>query len=146
MGWLSTLFSPIATLGGTWLKGKNAVAAAKSEAAIVAIKAEAEVKVAGAVAANKLAETGQTQEYNLDMVAMKQMEKSYTDDLMILLLLAPVLMAFFGYATEVNAGFEAFTAMPDWFQYLVVGVYIVKFGLRGLLSKVLDGRLSFSKK
>ena len=144
MGILSTIgavFSPLTTLGNTWLKGRNAVSEAKSAAAIVGIQADADVKVAGAVAANKLAETGQTQEYNLDMVAMKQMEKSFTDDLMIALLLAPVIMAFIGYAEEVAAGFKAFESMPDWFQWLVIGVYVVKFGLRGLLSKILDGRL-----
>ena len=144
MGILSTIgavLSPLTTLGSTWLKGRNEVSAAKSAAAIVVIQADADVKVAGAVAANKLAETGQTQEYNLDMVAMKQMEKSFTDDLMIALLLAPVVMAFIGYAAEVKAGFEAFESMPDWFQWLVIGVYVVKFGLRGLLSKILDGRL-----
>ena len=144
MGILSTIgavLSPLTTLGSTWLKGRNEVSAAKSAAAIVVIQADADVKVAGAVAANKLAETGQTQEYNLDMVAMKQMEKSFTDDLMIALLLAPVVMAFIGYAEEVKAGFLAFESMPDWFQWLVIGVYVVKFGLRGLLSKILDGRL-----
>ena len=138
---IGAVFSPLTTLGSTWLKGRNEVSAAKSAAAIVVIQADADVKVAGAVAANKLAETGQTQEYNLDMVAMKQMEKSFTDDLMIALLLAPVVMAFIGYAEEVKAGFKAFESMPDWFQWLVIGVYVVKFGLRGLLSKILDGRL-----
>ena len=54
MSFLSFL-NPIANLGSTYLEGKNQVAKAKSEAAVVSIQAEADVKVAGARAANKLA-------------------------------------------------------------------------------------------
>jgi hypothetical protein len=144
MSWnpFSAIVNTVGSLGSTYIEGKNAVSKAKSEAAIISIKADADVKVAGAKAADKLAETGQTQEYNLDAKAMDQMEKSLTDDFMIALLLAPVIMAFIGYAEEVDAGFKAFESMPEWFQWLVIGVYVVKFGLRGLLSKILSGRLS----
>lgn len=141
MNWLVGLLSPLTTLGSTYLEGKNAVSKAKSEAAVIGVKADADVKVAGALAANKLAETGQTQEYNLDHIAMQQMDKSIVDDLMIALLLLPVGASFIGYAEEVTAAFESFAAMPDWYQYLVIGVYVVKFGLRGLLTKLVSGKL-----
>ena len=101
MSFLSFL-NPIASLGSTFLEGRNQVAKAKSDAAVVAIKAEADVKVAGAIAANKLA---------------------------------------VGYQVEVTAGFESFAAMPDWYQYLILGVYVVKFGMRGLLTKLMSGKL-----
>ena len=52
MSWLSFL-NPIASLGGTYLEGKNQVAKAKSAAAIVGLQAEADVKTAGARAAEK---------------------------------------------------------------------------------------------
>jgi hypothetical protein len=145
MGWLKALFSPLATLGSTYLTGKNQEAMAKTAAKVITLQAEADVKVAGVTAANKLAETGQTQDYNLDYIAMTQMDKSLLDDFMILLLLLPVVLAFVGYADEVNAGFSAFEAMPDWFQYLIIAAYVVKLGLRGLLAKILTGKLSLSK-
>jgi hypothetical protein len=47
-----------------------------------------------------------------------------------------------GYQEEVKAGFEAFSAMPDWYQWLVVGVYVVKFGMRGLLTKLVSGKMA----
>jgi len=141
VSWLSFL-NPIASLGGTYLEGKNQVAKAKSEAAIVSIKADADVKVAGAKAAHKLADSGQTQEYNLDLVAMQQMDKSFLDEIMIALLLVPIAASFLGYQAEVTAAFESFASMPDWYQYLVLGVYIVKFGMRGLLTKLMSGKLS----
>jgi hypothetical protein len=140
MGWLSFL-DPITKLGSTYLEGKNQVAKAKSEATVVSIKAEADVKVAGAKAANKLAADGQTQDYNLDAMAMQQMDKSLLDEIMIALLLVPIAASFLGYQAEVTAGFESFAAMPDWYQWLVVGVYVVKFGLRGLLTKIMSGKL-----
>ena len=141
MGWLSFL-NPIASLGSTYLEGKNQVAKAKSEAAVVSIKAEADVKVAGAIAAHKLANDGQTQDFNLDLVAMNQMDKSLLDEIMIALLLVPIAASFLGYQAEVTAAFESFSAMPQWYQWLVLGVYIVKFGMRGLLTKLMSGKLA----
>jgi len=141
MNWLSAVFSPIAALGNTYLEGRNNVAKAKSAAAIVSIQAEADVKTAGARAANKLADDGQTQDYNLDYIAMQQMDKSYVDDIMIALLLVPVGASFLGYQEEVTSAFESFSAMPDWYQYLIIGIYVVKFGLRGLLTKLVSGKL-----
>ena len=140
MSFLSFL-NPIASIGKTYLEGKNQVAKAKSAAAIVGLQAEADVKTAGARAANKLADDGQTQDFNLDLVAMQQMDKSFLDEVMIALLLVPIAASFLGYQEEVSAAFESFSAMPDWYQYLVLGVYIVKFGMRGLLTKLMSGKL-----
>ena len=140
MSWLSFL-NPIASIGTTYLEGKNQVANAKSAAAIIAIEADADVKVAGAKAAHKLADNGQTQDFNLDLVAMQQMDKSFLDEIMIALLLVPIAASFVGYQAEVTEAFESFAAMPDWYQYLVLGVYVVKFGMRGLLTKLISGRL-----
>lgn len=144
MGWLSFL-NPIASLGTTYLEGKNQVAKAKSAAAIVGIQADADVKTAGARAANKLADDGQTQDFNLDLVAMQQMDKSLLDEVMIALLLVPIAASFLGYQAEVTAAFESFAVMPDWYQYLVIGVYVVKFGMRGLLTKLVSGKLGSLK-
>ena len=140
MGFLSFL-GPIAEIGKTYLKGKNDVARAKQAASIIGIQAEADVKVAGVRAANKLADNGQTQDYNLDLIAMQQMEKSYLDEIMIALLLIPLAASFVGYQEEVTKAFESFASMPDWYQYLVIGVYVVKFGMRGLLTKLVAGKM-----
>ena len=140
MSFLSFL-NPIASIGKTYLEGKNQVAKAKSAAAIVGIQADADVKTAGARAANKLADDGQTQDFNLDLVAMQQMDKSFLDEVMIALLLVPIAASFLGYQAEVTAAFQSFAVMPDWYQYLVIGVYVVKFGMRGLLTKLVSGKL-----
>jgi hypothetical protein len=140
MSFLSFL-NPIASLGATYLEGKNNVAKAKSAAAIISIEADADVKVAGAKAAHKLADNGQTQDFNLDLVAMQALDKSFLDEIMIALLLVPIAASFLGYQAEVTAAFESFASMPEWYQYLVIGVYVVKFGMRGLLTKLVTGKL-----
>jgi len=145
MGLLSGLLGPVADLGKTYLSGKNDIAKAKQAAAIIGLKADADVKVAGVRAANKLADSGQTQEFNLDLIAMEQMEKSYLDEIMIALLLVPIAVSFMGYQAEVTAAFESFSVMPEWYQYLVIGVYVVKFGMRGLLTKLVSGKLGAIK-
>ena len=99
MGFLSFL-SPIANLGKTYLEGKNEVAKAKSAAAILTLGAEADVKVAGAKAAHKLADNGQTQDFNLDLVAMQQMDKSFLDEIMIALLLSTYCGVLFGLSSR----------------------------------------------
>ena len=136
---------PIGDVVSTVIKGRQAVSAAKSAAAIIGIEADAEVKVAGARAANKLADNGQTQDFNLDLIAMQQMEKSYLDEIMIALLLVPLAASFVGYQDEVTAAFESFAVMPECSQYLVIGVYVVKFGMRGLLTKLVSGKLGSVK-
>jgi len=147
MSWnpFSKVVEVVGTMGSTYLEGRNAVARATSEAKVIAIRAEADVKVAGAKAANKLADDGQTQDFNLDAIAMKQMDKSIVDDIMIALLLTPIAASFVGYQAQVTAAFESFAAMPQWYQWLVIGVYVVKFGLRGLLTKLISGKLSSIK-
>jgi hypothetical protein len=76
---------------------------------------------------------------------MNQMDKSLLDEIMIALLLVPIAASFLGYQAEVTAAFESFSVMPDWYQYLVIGVYVVKFGMRGLLTKLVSGKFSSMK-
>ena len=129
-------------LGGTYLKGKQDEAKAKAEAAIVGIQAEADIKKAKALSATKLAESGQQQNYDLDRLAMEQMSKSWKDELILVIFLAPMVMAFIpgmdGYAL---AGFEVIAKMPEWYQYIIIGMVVVIYGMRGMLEKLLDKKI-----
>jgi len=129
-------------LGGTYLKGKQDEAKAKAEAAIVGIQAEAEIKKAKAISATKLAESGQQQNFDLDRLAMEQMNKSWKDEFILVIFLAPMVMAFIpgmdGYAL---AGFEVIAKMPEWYQYIIIGMVVVIYGMRGMLEKLLDKKI-----
>ena len=135
------ILGSLINLGGTYLQGKQDEAKAKAEANIVGIQAEADIKKAKALSATKLAESGQAQNYDLDRMAMEQMGKSWKDELILIIFLAPMVMAFIpgmdGYAL---AGFEVIAKMPEWYQYIIIGMVVVIYGMRGMLEKLIDKR------
>ena len=129
-------------LGSTYMQGKQDEAKAKAEANIVGIQAEADIKKAKALSATKLAETGQAQNFDLDRIAMEQMGKSWKDELILVIFLAPIVLAFIpGMDIYALAGFEVIAKMPDWYQYILMGMIIVIYGMRGMLEKFLDKKV-----
>ena len=129
-------------LGGTYLKGKQDQAKAKAEAAIVGIQAEADIKKAKALSATKMAEAGQSQNYDLDRIAMEQMGKSWKDELILVIFLAPMVMAFIpGMDKYALAGFAVVAMMPQWYQYIIIGMVVVIYGMRGMLEKFIDRKI-----
>ena len=129
-------------LGSTYMQGKQDEAKAKAEANIVGIQAEADIKKARALSATKLAEAGQTQNFDLDRIAMEQMGKSWKDELILVIFLAPIVLAFIpGMDIYALAGFEVIAKMPDWYQYILMGMIIVIYGMRGMLEKFLDKKV-----
>jgi len=133
------VITSLLSLGSTWLEGKNKQAEATVEAKLVEIKAEADIKLAKATAITKMAEAGQTQNYDLDRLAMENMSKSWKDELILVIFLAPMIMAFIpSLKDSALAGFGVIAMMPDWYRYIIIGMVVVIYGLRGLLEKVLE--------
>ena len=141
-----SILGSLVSLGSTFLQGKQDEAKAKAEAAIVGIQADADIKRAKALAATKMAESGQTQSYDLDRLAVEQMGKSWKDEVILIIFLAPMVMAFIpgmdGYAL---AGFTVIAKMPEWYQYIIIGMVVVIYGMRGMLEKILDRKLGVAK-
>lgn len=135
------VISSLLSLGSTWLDGKNKQAQATVEAKLVEIKAEADIKLAKATAITKMAEAGQAQNYDLDRLAMENMSKSWKDEVILIIFLAPMLMAFIpSLKDSALAGFGVIALMPDWYRYIIIGMVVVIYGLRGLLEKVLENK------
>lgn len=133
------VITSLLSLGSTWLEGKNKQAEATVEAKLVEIKAEADIKLAKATAITKMAEAGQTQNYDLDRLAMENMSKSWKDEAILIIFLAPMIMAFIpSLKDSALAGFGVIAMMPDWYRYIIIGMVVVIYGLRGLLEKVLE--------
>ena len=136
------ILSSLVALGGTWLQGKQDETQAKATARLVEIQANSDIKVAKATALTKMAEAGQTQNYDLDRLAMEQMTKSWKDEVLLLVFLAPMIMAFIpNMDVYALAGFEVIAKMPDWYQYIIVGMVVVIYGMRGLLEKIIDKKV-----
>ena len=136
------ILSSLVALGGTWLQGKQEETQAKATARLVEIQADSDIKVAKATALTKMAEAGQTQNYDLDRLAMEQMSKSWKDEVLLLVFLAPMIMAFIpNMDVYALAGFEVISKMPDWYQYIIIGMVVVIYGMRGLLEKIIDKKV-----
>jgi hypothetical protein len=133
------VITSLLSLGSTWLEGKNKQAEATVEAKLVEIKAEADIKLAKATAITKMAEAGQAQNYDLDRLAMENMSKSWKDEVILIVFLAPMIMAFIpSLKDSALAGFGVIALMPEWYRYIIIGMVVVIYGLRGLLEKVLE--------
>ena len=133
-------------IGGTWLKGKQEETKAKAEAKLVEITADSDIKKAKAIAAIRAAETGQQQDFDLDRIAMEQMGKSWKDELVLIIFLAPMVMAFIpGMDKYSLAGFEVIKQMPEWYQYIIIGMVVVIYGMRGMVKQLVSNKLSIKK-
>jgi len=137
------LLGSLVEIGGTWLKGKQEETKARSEAKLVEISADAEIKKAKAVAALNAAQSGQQQDFDLDRIAMEQMGKSWKDELVLVIFLAPMVMAFIpGMDKYSLAGFEVIQRMPEWYQYTIIGMVVVIYGMRGMVKQIISNKLS----
>ena len=137
------LLGSLVEIGGTWLKGKQEETKARSEAKLVEISADAEIKKAKAVAALNAAQSGQQQDFDLDRIAMEQMGRSWKDELVLVIFLAPMVMAFIpGMDKYSLAGFEVIQRMPEWYQYTIIGMVVVIYGMRGMVKQIISNKLS----
>ena len=78
-------------------------------------------------------------DYDLDRIAMQNMDKSWKDELILLIWLTPVVMSFVPeWQPYVIAGFASLVLVPDWYMYILVGLVTVIYGMRGMLKMVLQ--------
>ena len=102
-------------------------------------KLEHQASIARANAAIKLAETGNVQDYDLDKISQKAMSKSWKDDFVLIELSIPFAMAFIPYFQDAALkGFEIIGKMPLWCVLLYIGMVVVIYGMRGMLSAYLS--------
>ena len=144
----SLISSVVSTaVGGvsSYFKGKQEQKKIKLEhnSKIEVLKMEAEVEVAKGVASAKIemAKNGQAQDFDLDKIAMQNMENSWKDELILIVFLIPMIMAFIPSLQDVaKVGFENIKSMPTWYTSLIIGMVVVIYGMRGLLKWVLQNK------
>ena len=139
--WGSILGALTNQVGG-YFKGKQELSKVKLEANKIVIQAKAETAMAIAKSKVKMAEEGQMQNYDLDRIAMQNMESSYKDEFILAVFMTPMILAFIpGLSNYALQGFEVIQKMPIWYQYTLIGMVVVIYGMRGLLEKFLTSRL-----
>jgi hypothetical protein len=128
------------------MEGKQKQAEAQSAAAIVGIQAQADIQKAKAISATRMAESGQSQDFDLDKIAMEQMAQSWKDEFLLIVFLTPMIMAFIPSMAPYSLnGFEIIDKMPEWYRYIIIGMVIVIYGLRGMVKQLAASKLSSPK-
>lgn len=83
----------------------------------------------------ELSKTEQAQNFNLDMLSQKSMDSSWKDEFILILFSIPLVMSFIPslqqYALK---GFEVIDTMPVWYRVAYMGMIVVIYGLRGILT------------
>ena len=131
-GVIGSLGSAIVSGISDYFKGKQEIKKVELEADKMLIMAEAQAK------ADRLKREAEM-DYDLDKIAMQNMEKSWKDELILLIWLTPVVMCFIPeYQVYVTNGFASLALVPDWYMYILVGMVTVIYGMRGLLKMVIQ--------
>lgn len=132
LGIIGSLGSAIITGVSDYFKGKQEIKKVELEADKMLIMAEAQSK------ADRLKREAEM-DYDLDKIAMQNMEKTWKDELILLIWLTPVVMCFIPeYHVYVTNGFASLALVPDWYMGILVGMIVVIYGMRGLLKMVLQ--------
>ena len=95
----------------------------------------------------KLVSDGKILPDDLDRLSMEQMERSWKDEIIMIILFAPIVSVFFPWFQEpVSAGFDILTnKMPDWYMYMVCGIVVVTYGLRGMVKWAMSNRVKMPR-
>jgi hypothetical protein len=73
-----------------------------------------------------------------DLAAAEQMESSWKDEWLTIMLSIPAILCFIpGGAQYVKAGFSALTETPEWYQWAFLGMVIASFGLKSIVRPLL---------
>ena len=132
VGGLVTLGSAIVSGISGYFKDKNEIKKVQVEADKMLIMAEAQAK------ADRLKREAEM-DYDLDKIAMQNMDKSWKDELILLIWLTPVVMSFIpDLQPYVATGFASLALVPDWYMYILVGMIVVVYGMRGMLKMTLE--------
>ena len=132
IGGLVTLGNAIVSGISGYFKDKHEIKKVQVEADKLLIMAEAESKA-------KRLEREAEMDYDLDRIAMQNMDKSWKDELILLIWLTPVIMCFIPeYHVYVTNGFASLALVPDWYMYILVGMVTVIYGMRGLLRMMIE--------
>lgn len=84
--------------------------------------------------------SGDVAAMNMDYITVK--DRGWKDDYLLLIVTTPMVLSFFPQAVPfITEGFVALNTTPEWYRWLLLGVYIDTFGFRRILREVLEAWL-----
>lgn len=111
----------------------------RSEIKKVQVEADKLLIMAEAISKAKRLDREAEMDYDLDRIAMRNMENSWKDELILLIWLMPVVISFIPeWQPYVVAGFAGLDNVPNWYVYILVGMITVIYGMREIFKLVLQ--------
>lgn len=133
------MITEIVSIGSTLVGAVSNYFKGKQEIGKIQVEADKKIIMAEADAKARRLERESEQDYDLDKIAMQNMEKTWKDELVLLIFLIPLVLSFLpNYQPYVTAGFASLALVPDWYMYILVGMITVIYGMRGMLKMVLQ--------
>jgi hypothetical protein len=131
----------VLALGTTLLKGaigyfteKQKMKAVETQGALAIAKATNLAKI-DRIQAGDLSAT------DLDSLSVK--DRGYKDDYLLFVGTVPLILVFIPYfVPHITEGFKVLATLPEWYRWVVLGVYIDTFGFRRILRVVLEKYLT----
>lgn len=129
---LGNIGSSVVAGVSNYFVSKNEIKKVKIEGEIELIKAKTQAEITRLQKESEM-------DFDLDKRAMDNMNTSFKDELILIIFLIPCVMSFIPSAQiYVVNGFEALNGTPDWYKYILIGMVVVIYGMRGLLKMVLQ--------
>ena len=123
--WLKLLVAPVST----WLETRAKTKQVEAEGKIRLAEAKAKALEARATIDMK-------NEGDYDTEAQRQMQYSWKDEYLVIILTAPFIASFIPKVQEhVKLGWEFVALAPPWYQWSFVGIICATFGLRWYARK-----------
>lgn len=127
---IGMLLKELFGIGAGYLEGRRKLKEVKVEAETRVLVARAEAEVA------RLSKA-QDAEIAWDNTAVSQMDRSWKDEYLTLLLSAPIILAFLGdWGRKAAAdGFAAISNVPEWYMVAFMASIAASFGVRALVDR-----------
>jgi len=136
---ISAVVNGIVSLASTFLASNNEIKNAKIEREVQKIKTETKIEEEKFKFAAEFAQNQINNDFSLDNMAIKAMEKDWKDDVFALFFFFILFSAFVPAWTEqVRVGLEVLENMPDFILYGLALIFVHTFGFRGLLKMLLE--------
>lgn len=142
----ATIFSGLVELVTYPIKSYMDTRKLEKEQEFELMKLEHQTNMAVAESKLRMAEAGQKIDAELDQMSMNEMAHSWKDEFVLMVFITPMMMAFVPNMSDYALkGFETIQQMPEWYVALIVGMVVVIYGMRGLLTKFVESKLSLIK-
>jgi hypothetical protein len=125
---IPSVINGIANIGVKYMERKQVEAQGKVDLAKARVQGEIDLK-----------KTQMQGDQEYDVKVAEQMETSWKDEWLTILLSIPAILCFIpGGAKYVADGFGALKDTPEWYQWAFLGMIIASFGLKSIVRPLLN--------